>query len=84
VPNFISTLKRKHLQRIRLEVSDNLVKEGKSFAELLALVFGESGHGSGQGIDAALAAFPHQADAFGGRFEADAPSVFGGVPAHQS
>ena len=35
-------------------------------------------------MHAALAALPHQADTFGGRFQAHAAAVFGGVAADQS
>jgi hypothetical protein len=61
-----------------------LMEESEGFAELLAFVFGERGHRFGQGFDSPLTPFPHQADAFGRRFEADAPAVFRGVPADQS
>jgi len=60
-----------------------LVEEGEGFAELLPLVFGEVGHGFGKGFHAPLTLFPHQADSFRRRFEADAPAVFGGVSADQ-
>ncbi len=52
--------------------------------KLLAFVFWELPHRFGQGFDAALAAFPHQADTFGRRFEADAAAIRGGVASDQA
>ena len=66
-----------------LEISHDLLEQGKSAVELLSLVFGEPFHCVGKGLHAALARFPHQADAFGRSFEADAAAVFGGVSADE-
>ncbi len=68
----------------KLETSNDLLEQGEGVVELLAFVFWELPHSFGQGFDAALAAFPHQADTLGRGFEADAAAVCGGVTAHQS
>jgi hypothetical protein len=68
----------------KLETSNDLLEQGESVVELLAFVFGELPHGFGQGFDAALTAFPHQADTLGRRFEADAAAVCGGVASDQA
>jgi len=49
----------------------------------MPFIFRQRAHCGGQGCYAPLAAFPHQADALRGRFEADAATVFGGVPADE-
>jgi hypothetical protein len=67
-----------------LEISQNLPEQRKGFAELLLFVLGEPRHGFGKGLHAAFARFPHQADAFGSGFEADAATVLCGVPAYQA
>ena len=66
-----------------LEFSDDLLKQGNRFAELLLIVFGEPSQGVGQGFYPAPAAFPHEADAFGRCLEADAAAIFGGMAADQ-
>jgi hypothetical protein len=67
-----------------LEISHDLLEQSNGCAELLLFVFGESGNGTGKRFYAPFARFPHKANAFGGRFEANAAAVFGGVAADQS
>jgi hypothetical protein len=61
-----------------------LLEQSNGCAELLLFVFGEAGNGTGKRFYAPIARFPHEANAFGGRFEANAAAVFGGVAADQS
>ena len=68
----------------KLETSNDLLEQGESIVELLAFVFWKLPHGFGEGFDAAPAAFPHQADTLGRRFEADAAAVRGGVASDQA
>jgi hypothetical protein len=63
-----------------LEIPHDLLEKSESFAELLSVVFEEPVHRFGKGLHAALARFPHQADAFGRSFEAHAAAVFRGMP----
>jgi len=67
-----------------LETSNDLLEEGEGVGELLAFVFWKLPHRFGQAFDAALAAFPHQADTFGRRLEADAAAVCGSVASDQA
>src|SRR5208282_1499659 len=68
----------------KLEISNHLLEQVESFANLLPFVFGQRAHGIGERLDTALAALPHQADPFGRGFQTDAAAVFGGVAAHQA
>ena len=67
-----------------LEVSHDLLKQCEGCAELLPFVFGEALYGTSEGLYAAFARFPHEADAFRRRLKADAAGVFGGMSADQS
>lgn len=66
-----------------LKTANDLLQKRYRFAELRALVFWECGEGLGQGFHAALAAFPHKADALWSCFKAHASAVFGGMAPHQ-
>jgi hypothetical protein len=65
-----------------LEISHDLLEQSNGCAELLLFVFGESGNGIGQRFYAPFARRPHEADAPGRSFEADAAAVLCGVPAY--
>jgi len=67
-----------------LEIPNDFLKQFKGSPEFFAVTFRARGEGFGKRLHTALAALPHQADTFGGRFEAHAAAVFGGVAADQS
>lgn len=68
----------------RLNNSNYVLKQLEGFAELLAAIFRKGFDGFGEGFDPPLAAFPHEADSFGGRFEAHATAVFRFVAANEA
>lgn len=67
-----------------LEISQDLLEQGESFAKLLSFAFGKPVDCFGEKLHAAFARFPHQADAFGRSFEAHAAAVFRGMPTDES
>ena len=67
-----------------LEIPEDFLKQCKGAPEFFAVTFGARGESFGERLHTALAALPHQADTFGGRFEAHAAAVYGGVAADQS
>lgn len=77
-------MKKRVKRKEPLEISHDLLEQGDSSAKLLSFVFGKPVHCLGERLYAALARFPHQADAFGRSFEAHAAAVFRGVPANQA
>ena len=66
-----------------LDVSNHLLEQSDGFAKSLSFIFRQSPQGFRQSFHAALAPFPHDFGSFGGRCQADAPPVFGRLPADQ-
>jgi hypothetical protein len=67
-----------------LEIVDNLLELSNGLVQQQPCRFRQSRHGSRERADTALASFPHEAHPFRGCFEADAATVFCGVPANES
>ena len=67
----------------RLQFSDQLLQQRGGILKLESVGFGEGGDGLGERGDAELPGLPHQADAFGRGFEADAAAVVGGLAADE-
>lgn len=65
------------------DLPDDLSQQCDGILQLEFFIFRQGRHDLCEGFDAAVPAFPHQADAFGRRFEADAARVIGGVAANQ-
>lgn len=67
-----------------LKAANDLLQKRYRCAKLRAFVFREYGEGLSQGFHAALAAFPHKADAFWSWFDTHAAAVFRSVAADQA